>query len=112
MCLSDGETHAGGLLLGEMWGALFRTLGHVLLLLSHEELDVTIARAVVCSSVPLVTLDATVGLEAASMAFGRLVDLDVRDVQLIKGQSLGVGVCLHVLQELQDVLARLLGPPS
>ena len=47
MCLSDGETHAGGLLLAEVGGELFGTLGYVLLLLSHEEFDMAIAGTVV-----------------------------------------------------------------
>jgi hypothetical protein len=47
--LPDSETHASSLLLGEVWGVLLGTLGDVLLFRSQEELDVAVARAVVCN---------------------------------------------------------------
>lgn len=52
----------------------------------------------------------TVGTVGSSALLGSLVDLDVLDNQVASVKTLGVGVGLGVLQELEEELGRLDGP--
>ena len=52
----------------------------------------------------------TVGTVGASAALGGLVDLDALDDQVAGVETLGVGVGLGVLQEVDEELGGLLGP--
>lgn len=54
----------------------------------------------------------TVGTVSSSALLGSLVDLDVLDDQVASVQTLGIGVGLGVLQELEEELGRLNGPPG
>ena len=50
------------------------------------------------------------GTVSAPSLLGGLVDLDVLDDQVAGVQTLGVGVGLGVLEEVEEELGRLLGP--
>lgn len=52
----------------------------------------------------------TVGTVSSSALLGGLVDLDVLDNQVASVKTLGVGVGLGVLQELEEELGGLDGP--
>ena len=52
------------------------------------------------------------GTVGASAALGGLVDLDVLDNKVASVKTLGVGVGLSVLQEVDEELGGLLGPAS
>lgn len=54
----------------------------------------------------------TVSTVGASAALGGLVDLDVLDNEVASVKTLGVGVGLSVLQEVDEELGGLLGPAS
>jgi hypothetical protein len=54
----------------------------------------------------------TVGTVSAAAALGSLVDLDALDDQVGGVQTLGVGVGLSVLEEVEKVLGGLDGPAS
>lgn len=54
----------------------------------------------------------TVGTVSSSALLGGLVDLDVLDDQGAGVETLGVGVGLGVLEELEQELGGLHGPPS
>lgn len=94
------------LLLGELLlrGLLLGSLGHGLLLLGEDQLDVARRRHV--------GIDATVGTVCAATQAGSTVHLDVLNDQTINVQALVVGIGLGVLEELQQELGRLLGPTS
>lgn len=49
---------------------------------------------------------------SAPALLGSLVDLDVLDDQVARVETLGVGVGLGVLQDVEEVLGRLNGPPG
>lgn len=55
---------------------------------------------------------ATVGTVSSSALLGGLVDLDVLDDQGTGIKTLGVGIGLGVLQELEQELGGLHGPPG
>lgn len=52
------------------------------------------------------------GTVRSAALLGGLVDLDVLDDQVAGVETLGVGVGLGVLQELEQELGRLDGPPG
>lgn len=54
----------------------------------------------------------TVGTVSAAAALGSLVNLDALDDQVAGVETLGVGVGLGVLEEVEDVLGGLDGPAS
>lgn len=54
----------------------------------------------------------TVSTVGASPALGSLVDLDVLDNEVAGVETLGVGVGLSVLQEVEEELSGLDGPAS
>lgn len=79
-------------------------LGHDLLLLGEDDLDVAWRRHV--------GVDATVGtVRATTQALGT-VHLDVLDDQTISIQTLAVSVSLSVAQKLEQELGGLLGPAT
>lgn len=80
------------------------TLLDNLLTLSKDKLDV--------ARVGHVGVDTTVSTVGASAALGGLVDLDVLDNEVASVKTLGVGVGLSVLQEVDEELGGLLGPAS
>lgn len=53
-----------------------------------------------------------VGTVGAPALLGGLVDLDVLDDQVAGVETLGVGVGLSVLEEAEEVLGGLDGPPG
>ena len=59
-----------------------------------------------------VGVDAAVGAVGAAAHLGGPVHLDVVHHQVVHVQSLEVGVGFGVAQQLQQVLARLLGPAA
>ena len=52
------------------------------------------------------------GTVCPSSLFGSLVDLDVLDNQILRVESLGVGVGLGVFEECEEELGGLDGPSS
>ena len=54
----------------------------------------------------------TVGTVSSSALLGGLVDLDVLDNEVAGVETLGVGVGLSVLQEIEEELGGLDGPAS
>jgi hypothetical protein len=54
----------------------------------------------------------TVGTVSAAAALGSLVNLDALDDQVASVETLGVGVGLSVLEEVEEVLGGLDGPAS
>lgn len=78
------------------------TLLDGLLSLSEDKLDV--------ARVGHVGVDTTVSTVSASAALRSLVDLDVLDNKVASVKTLGVGVGLGVLQEVNEELGGLLGP--
>jgi hypothetical protein len=53
-----------------------------------------------------------VSSESSSVGFGGLLDNNVGDVEVLKGDVLGLGVGLGVLEETEDDSNRLCGPSS
>lgn len=54
-----------------------------------------------------VRVDATVGTVCAATLLGSLVDLDVLDDELLKIETLGIGVGLGVLEQVEQELGGL-----
>lgn len=104
LCGGEGLAKAGTTLAGVEVLAAYNLLGLLdnLLTLSQDELDVARARHV--------GVDTTVGTVCPSALLGGLVDLDVLDNQSTSVETLGIGVGLSVLEEVEDVLGGLDGP--
>jgi hypothetical protein len=58
------------------------------------------------------TIDAAVGTVGSAAHLGGALHLDVVDHQMVRVQSLVLGVALRVLQQLQQELSRLDGPAT
>lgn len=90
-------------------GKVLATLNSLRLLdnlvtLGQDQLDV--------AGVRHVGVDATVGTVSAAALLGGLVDLDVLDDQVAGVEALGICVGLGVLEETEEELGRLHGPPG
>lgn len=59
-----------------------------------------------------VRVDTAVGAVGPPASAGGLVDLDVRDEEHVGVETLELGVGLGVLEQVEQELARLLGPPG
>ena len=97
------EPQLGGALLGDLLGSLSLLLDRGRLLLK-DHLDV--------GGLGHVGADATVGPVGAAASAGGAVALDVRDDEVLPVHRLGLGVGLGVLDEVEDDLGGLNGPPA
>lgn len=105
LCLNESTAELSTTLAGAEADLLDSgTLGDGLLTLGKDELDV--------AGVGHVGVDTTVSTVGAAAALGSLVDLDVLDNEVAGVETLGVGVGLSVLQEVEKELGGLDGPTS